>query len=324
MKRALASCLWRADRWMSRQWLKLRAEKSGLLVFLFHSWFDNEREIERELIDPQQRITRAHFRRFIEHFLRHGYRFVSPSDVLDGLEPSRRYGLITFDDGYFNNHRAVPLLQEYRVPAVFYISTDHVQQNKCFWWDVLYREGRRAGRSAEQIRQAGQRFKRMTNPEVEQALRREFGSRALAPLGDLDRPFTPAELRDFARQPFVFLGNHTCEHAVLTNYPPEQARAQIVGAQDALEEMTGVRPGSIAYPNGDYSPAVIALAREAGLRLGISCDPHKNHLPLDANGDEIMRLGRFSLTGTDSIERQCDLCRSDLQLYQRLRRRLHR
>ena len=41
--------------------------------------------------------------------------------------------MLTFDDGYYNNHLALPVLEEFDVPALFFISTNHVKQQKCFW-----------------------------------------------------------------------------------------------------------------------------------------------------------------------------------------------
>src|SRR6185503_14729774 len=82
----------------------------------------------------------SHLRQLIEYYLDSGYRFIGPPDLLRGLDAGGKYAMLTFDDGYYNNVHALPILQEYRVPAVFFISTNHVRQNKCFWWDVLHRE----------------------------------------------------------------------------------------------------------------------------------------------------------------------------------------
>ena len=124
----------------ARAYLGLFRERGGLLAFLFHSLFRDEREIALNQVDPLQRTTVGQFREFVEYYLNHGYRFIGPGDPLDGLEPGGKYALITFDDGYYNNSLALPVLQGYRIPAVFFISTEHVREGKCFWWDVLYRE----------------------------------------------------------------------------------------------------------------------------------------------------------------------------------------
>ena len=133
------------DTAVARVSLALRPERNALLSFLFHSLFRNDREIALNVVDPLERTTVAQFRQLIGYYVRHGYRFISPADLLRGLDADEKYAMITFDDGYFNNTLALPVLEEFGVPAVFFISTDHVRKNKCFWWDVLYRPRRSEG-----------------------------------------------------------------------------------------------------------------------------------------------------------------------------------
>ena len=306
------------DRWLVR----VRPEKPALLTFLFHGLFENPQELERELLDPQQGVTVSHFRQFVQHLLEHSYQFVSPDQIRNGLLPDRKYVMITFDDGYFNNLRALPVMREYQVPAVFFITAGHVAEGRAFWWDVLYRERRKTGAPANRITAEVESLKSLTNDAIERRLAEQFGASALRPSSDLDRPLTPNELRDFARDPLVSIGNHTRYHAILTNYAEDAAREEITSAQEILRQITGATPLSVCYPNGSYSPTVVRLAKEAGLQLGITCDPHKNVIPLDPSTDAAMCLGRFGLIGNDRVARQCEVARADFHLYPRLKRLL--
>ena len=134
------------------------------------------------------------FRQFVRDFTNHGYRFVSPREVLDGLETEARAALITFDDGYYNNLRAVPLLEEFHVPAVFCISTNHVATGKAFWWDALYREALTLGWSSSRTDRVRSVLKLLPTRDAERQLSAEFGEAALRPVSDLDRPMTSKEL----------------------------------------------------------------------------------------------------------------------------------
>ncbi|MDR3632793.1 MAG: polysaccharide deacetylase family protein [Isosphaeraceae bacterium] len=268
----------KTDCLVARAYLSAFRERGGLLAFLFHSLFHDEREIALNQVDPLQRTTVAQFRAFIAYYQKHGYRFVNP-DELDALEPGGKYALVTFDDGYFNNVLALPVLEEYQVPALFFISTDHVRERKSFWWDVLYRERVAQGATPDQVYHEAQALKSLTTEQIEAELVARFGADALKPRGDIDRPFTPDELRAFARHPLVHLGNHTANHAILTNYSAEDAHAQILRAQEALEEMTGARPRTIAFPNGARSGPVVQTCAELGLRVGFTIRPAKNALP---------------------------------------------
>ena len=301
------------DALMARAYLALRRERSALLTFLFHSLFRDEREIAQNLVDPLDRTTVAHFRQLVEYYLENGYRFVSPPDLLRGLDPAGRYAMLTFDDGYHNNVHALPVLKEYRVPAVFFISTNHVRQNKCFWWDVLYRERIAKGARPRQIYREALALKSRRTADIEGQLVERFGPRALTPRGDIDRPFSPAELREFAASPYVHLGNHTADHAILTNYTPDEIRDQVTSAQQSLREMTGVEAVSIAYPNGAHDEQILQACNEAGLKIGFTIRPQKTALPLDPTN--LLHLGRFVPLGQSKMKTQCRTYRSDLQLY---------
>lgn len=301
----------RTDCLVARAYLSVFPERGGLLAFLFHSLFRDEREIALNQVDPLQRTTVAQFRAFIAYYQRHGYRFVTP-DELDDLEPGGKYALITFDDGYYNNTLALPVLEEFRVPAVFFIATDNVRQAKSFWWDVLYRERVARGATPRQVYDEAQSLKSQTTEQIEAELMARFGVEALKPRGDIDRPFTPDELRTFAQHRLVRLGNHTANHAILTNYTVDEARAQIIRAQEALEAMTGTRPRTIAFPNGARSSAVVKACAELGLRVGFTVRPAKNALP---TGPGLVQVDRFSLHDELPVEAQCRACRSDVLIY---------
>jgi len=303
----------KTDAAFARVYLGLRGERNALVPFLFHSLFRNEHEIAQNLVDPLQETTVAQFRQFIEYYLSHGYTFVSPTEIASGLSSDRRYAVITFDDGYYNNFLALPVLEEFNVPAVFYISTNHVQQGKSYWWDALYRELAARGASAREQNEAAIEMKSLKTEAMEATLFERFGVDVLRPRGDIDRPMTPTELRQFASHPLVHIGNHTANHAILTNYPIDQVREQVIGAQQALQDMCGKSPISIAYPNGDYSDEVIQICREAGLTVGFTVRPEK--ASLEAGEMDLMRIGRFCPHAEEHMLTQCRTYRSDVQLY---------
>ena len=316
MKEALKKALDQADKAFSSTYIKMFDEKNSLMSFLFHGIFNNLDELKANAVDPQQSITVDHFRQYIEYFLNAGYTFVSPDDILQGLDPGGKYIFTTFDDGYYSNRLIVPILQEYKVPAVFYISANHVSDFKGFWWDILYRERMKEGKTEAEIRVEQEGLKQYTNDQIEQYLVDCFGLHALQPVSDLDRTFTIEELAEFAKEPYVFIGNHTHNHAILTNYDRQKMYDEIHLAQERIHEMTGIWSNSIAYPNGNFSKDVIDVSKEVGLTLGITTIHKKNYFPLDLTTDEAYTLNRFTLWGNHelSIERQCDLYRSDIHL----------
>ncbi len=325
MRALLRSAVHGLDLALSRGWQGLLGDPPGLRSFMFHALFPSRREVDSGLIDPFQPVTLADFRAFIDHFLEQGYRFVAPADLANGLDPGGRYALISFDDGYANNLAALPLLHEFDVPAVFFISANHVAEGRGYWWDVLYRCRRRQGRTPEEIGREQEALKALTHREIEATLQREFGAAALSPEDELDRPMTEAELAGFARDPHVTVGNHTADHAILTVHDDAEAAAQIRACQDYLAKVIGAAPGVIAYPNGNHDARVVALARREGLGLGFVTEPRRARLPLSADG--AMTIGRYALDGGPGLRDPCRLCQSGPQLVhgsRRLRRWLRR
>ncbi len=303
-----------SDAKLADSYLSIFPATSTLLIFLFHSLYESEEEAARGLMDPQQAVTAEMFHGFVASLHEQGYRFVSPEDIAAGLDPAGRYAMITFDDGYANNRRALATMEEFQAPAVFFIASNHVLTGKPFWWDVLYRELQKRGQPADKPGDACAALKRLRTCDVEEQMIAAFGSAAFQTVSDIDRPFNAAELATFARHPLVHIGNHTADHAILTNYTPGEVREQIGRAQESLEAITGRAPAIFAYPNGNVSRAAMEAANEAGLRLGVTARPGRNTIPSTRSRTRALLLKRYTLWGNRDLAAQCRMARSPVSL----------
>lgn len=319
MPNRLAALLQAADEKTSQLSLKLWRESPALIIYFFHGVCANPRMDSKVSLDPTDLRTIAYLRVFVEYYLQQGYTFVSPDDIVHGLDTRQHSVMATFDDGYANNQLVVPLLHEYKIPAVFFVTTGNVQQEHAFWWDVVYRERAKRGASPESILQEQAALKARHYREIEQHLLELFGNGAMKPWGDADRPLTPAELKSFAQDPWVHIGNHTRDHAILPNYSEEEIQTQVEGCQRDLLQMTGKAPLMIAYPNGNYDSVTIRAAQKIGLRLGVTVQSKKNSLPLAAQTERSMHLSRFYPSQHNPLKK-FELARSDVQWYPRVRR----
>lgn len=307
--------LLKLDQIIAQSGLAFSGSEGVLLSFLFHGLFDDPVDRASETDEPQQGITVGMFECFVEYFHRHFYTFVSPNEVAHGLDSNGKYVLVTFDDGYFSNAKALPVLERHGIPAVLFVSTDHVKQGKAFWWDVVERESVKRRMPQKHVNQVHESLKRLRTPDAEAFVQAEFGPRSLRPLGDCDRPFTLPELQEIAKHPLISLGNHTSNHDVLTNYTAAEIRAQIESAQEMIRSIVGKAPDFIAYPNGEISNEILEAARSAGMRFGLSVNPGRNRLPIEPGSLAAMKLKRFALTGDVAIEPQCRVSRSMFSLY---------
>ena len=70
------------------------------------------------------------------------------------------------------------------------------------------------------------------------------------------------------------IGAHTRSHPILARLDDGQARVEIKGSKDFLENLLGERVGLFAYPNGrqteDYSDDTVNLVRELGFDAAVS------------------------------------------------------
>jgi peptidoglycan/xylan/chitin deacetylase (PgdA/CDA1 family) len=256
---------------------------------------------------------------YIEYFKGAGYTFISPEALLENLDPKRRYAMISFDDGYFNNTRVIPLLEKHQVPVTVFVSVSHVLTGKAYWWEALYRFRKNQRREIGAISAEAGELNRQRTEVSERQLLDEFGPDALTPRSDFERPMSVDELRKFAAHPLISIGNHTFNHNVLTAYTAEEVRSSIRQAQEKLLEMIGEAPVSIAYPNGEVTPEICRVASEEGLKLGFSTIPRKEYLPEVLGNERRMLIGRFCPRANADYHAQYRFFRSDLMLTNRLR-----
>ncbi|NDK55851.1 polysaccharide deacetylase family protein [Pontibacter fetidus] len=319
MKTTLRKAIHQVDVMMAPLILSAVKEQNALNTYLFHALFRDEEELALNCCDPQQQVTVDTFRRFVAYHKSKGYTFVSPVDVLKGLDPDERYVMITFDDGYYNNLRALPILEEFNVPALFFISANHVRKGKAFWWDVAYREGKKAGMSDAAIDLEKEHLLTLTDDAIDSYLTRKYGPACFTPIGETDRPLTPDELNKFAQHPLVHIGNHTCDHAVLPNYNAAGIKEQIAKAQDILEDIVGYRPITIAYPCGEFNDTVLKVCREENIKLGITTQHAKNFSPQLYEPTNLLTLNRFTIWGKEDLISQCDFYRSDFHVLDKMK-----
>ena len=285
-----------------------------LVIYAFHSVLPGLEALGENLIDPYQPITLADIESVIVALKPRGLRFVTGHEITAG-ERRGPMAWLTFDDGYANNLALLPLLRRHGVPATIFVATGHVMSGEAYWWDVLYREGMRRGRAPGDLAREREAMKALAPAQIRARLIAMFGEGALRPVGEIDRPMHPEELARLAREPLIEIGNHTHAHSILTRIDNEAARREIAACSKALARITGRAPASIAYPNGNFSPAVVEAARSAGLEIGVTCLPFRNRIA-GGGAEEVanLALGRFAGLRNGVIGREITLSLAPLGL----------
>ncbi len=291
--------------WATEIHAKVFRERPLVLPWLLHKLYPSRADVVPAHGTVNEGITVAQFDAFLRWHHRRGMAFIGPDDLLQGqLDTGRVHVLITFDDGYRNNLLALDVLAKYRAKATFHISTDHVKEQRAFWWDAVYREMSARNVVHALIMRRIRELKTLRHEEQERQIAAEFGAQALDPVGDQDRPMTADELRVFAQASGVSIGSHTHRHLSLPMYSDEEIAGSLRQAWQDLVTITGRPPVSLAYPYGHWDPRVATLARDAGHRVMHTYDKGRIMDGELRGGFEPM-LPRNNLSGHFDIATQC-------------------
>ncbi|MBL8483669.1 MAG: polysaccharide deacetylase family protein [Rhodocyclaceae bacterium] len=239
--------------------------------------------------EPDARLFEARVR-----MLRDTCNLLSLTEALDRLAEGslpERAAVVTFDDGYADNHDiAMPILHKLGVPATFFIATGFLGGGIMFNDQVV--EAVRGAQEAVldlawlglgKVPVAGLDAKRAAIERILPIVkylpfdaRREAGQRLAREAGvkyPVDLMMTHEQVRAMHRGGME-MGGHTRNHPILAGLDTEAARAEIENGKADVEDVLGRRIDLFAYPNGkpgvDYTVVHAALARAAGYRCALS------------------------------------------------------
>ncbi len=186
----------------------------------------------------------------------HGrFRFLRPEELFAGEGPGV---LLSFDDGFASHVEvALPVLHEHGAPAVFFVTTQHVEDPH----DWL--------------------------PATRRTAAAEPGSEIAHDLYD---GMSLVQLREASADPLVTIGSHTLHHPFLTRLDDGELVRELAASKDYLEEATGSTVDLFAYPTGDYDRRVAEAVRAAGYRAAFAED--SRHVGVGLY--EIPRIGIYS------------------------------
>jgi peptidoglycan/xylan/chitin deacetylase (PgdA/CDA1 family) len=263
-----SGALWYARRELSRQ--------SAIVVLALHRVLDDD--ARRHTASMPGMIVRSGTFEAMTKYVARYYETADPLADKPGHGNHRLRFAFTFDDGWLDNARiALPVAQRQGIPLTIFVCTRMLNSVAPFWPE----------RVAARMREADART---TNPEIESVIERlkkaapaerERAARNVRAHLPHDRTLSLRNIEQM-RNAGVRFGSHTRTHAILTDLAPESARTELAGSKADLEEALRISCGSLSYPNGNTSPQVLELVREAGFERAFStercawtadCDP---------------------------------------------------
>jgi tetratricopeptide (TPR) repeat protein len=205
--------------------------------------------------------------------------------------------MITFDDGYRDNYDlAFPILKTLHVPAVFFLTTDMLDNRRLAWWDIIAYMFKQSAKSRiihedKTFDLEADRVGSITYfQEMMKTLPASRTSHLLMELSEiLEVDYPPHELQDqelltwnHAREMMqngMEIGSHTHTHRVLTTLDQSEIREEMYLSRIILERELGEPVVSISFPVGEpqlVSMETETLTRECGYSIGFTTNSGVN------------------------------------------------
>jgi peptidoglycan/xylan/chitin deacetylase (PgdA/CDA1 family) len=261
---------------------RLLGGRPALKILLFHGLYDDALGPCPPGIDKSLTCGLSTLERCLEETRKQGFSFIHANEMPKTLKSRKRLALLTFDDGYANNRLMLPILNRLQVPALLFVTTDAMLRRRLYWWDVLAREAMQRGISTDQLSRMRLHIKSLKPADIERQIETVFGEGCYQPRGDHDRPMTPEELKKFASDSLIVIGNHTHRHALLSQLNSDEIEDELHVCQNHLREITGINPQTLAYPNGRWNTKVANIAGKMGIQYAFTTERLISPLPVHA------------------------------------------
>lgn len=261
------------------------------------------------------------------HLARH-YRVITPRElvrILDAGKPvPRNAAMVTFDDGYRDNHAiALPILRRHGLAATMFVTTGYLDTPDLYWFDELAYcikttpEARlqlgpdaaldlAGGRAQRQLAcEQALRYLKVMNNELRQATVKRWIQALRVGLPKqrdaMHGSMSWAQVKNLADNGME-IGSHSVTHPVLPSVPDDaQLRRELFDSKQDIEARTGQPVVSIAYPVGgprSYDERVIRMVRDCGYRLAFTYTAGENH-PASWNPFRLCRMAVERYTTRD-------------------------
>ncbi|MCR8559976.1 polysaccharide deacetylase family protein [Mucilaginibacter sp. BJC16-A38] len=239
-------------------------------------------------------ITKKTFESHLK-FYKERFNVVSLDDYYQQKFSDDKFNIcLTFDDGFANNHKYVlPLLEQYQVPATFFVTAIQAAGYDILWNDFLgiiskYGPAKIIFKGESYLKNRHNKYvSTISGVKLAEKLRlygfdekvemmKEFSP--LCPIKDYKndedhwRQMTTAQIKELSSSPFAIIGAHGYYHNDLAKIGINDAAEELILAKQYLENITEKSVNSIAFPYGSYNDPVIAAAKNAGYKQLLSTD----------------------------------------------------
>lgn len=262
-------------------------DRPGLRICMYHGVVPapvrriNARFISTEQLDAQLAYLRQHFQ------------VISLDQAFAGEYDHGRLAVaVTFDDGYRNNLlHALPVLQKHGIPTTVFATTPRAAGQDILWPDLLDVATAIYGqpvtidghvfhknRKAEYVDAQGQRLKsycKTRGPIFREAMKVAWAGvsfRNDPRWADYWQLLDADELRELASADGITIGGHGTLHHNLDVMPIDEALQDVQMGLQWITSAIGKPVTAFAFPDGAYSPALVAGIANLGITRFLSTE----------------------------------------------------
>ena len=215
-------------------------------------------------------VTPRHFKEQMR-FIKDNYPVLSFEE--DWTQVSAHSIVITFDDGYADNfYNALPILKEYEIPAIFFVSTENIDTELPFWWDILSDIFDR-NKEKDKILLGERTFlpNELMNARawlinMDYHKRKEILMRNYK--GGLEdfRVMNVGELRQIVESDCFSIGAHSVTHSSLKYESSDLQSWEIRESQNVLQNILQRDVKCFSFPFGDYTEGCVEKLLQMGFK----------------------------------------------------------
>ncbi|WP_170480121.1 polysaccharide deacetylase family protein [Ruegeria arenilitoris] len=292
--------------------------KNPTLILCYHTLGP-----DNEIMDAWTVARASQFRQHIR-FLRQHFKIVGLDQALNPeYKEDKPRAVLTFDDGDIGLFtHLLPIIEAKGLPVTLYVATEQIETGKAYWFDRIMNALQAPGETEVTIEFSGRRSwtvgpetgperwaiisdiletLKQVSPERREELTQSILEQVKTQRTDFTKlePLSRAQLEELAINPNVVIGCHSHCHNLLDQIPLDQAEESIRKSRSLLQSWTGQSIEHFAYPNGNHSPALHQIVRQAGFTsatiLGQTlCQPSQ---------DNVFALPRVLVGRYDSLKR---------------------
>ena len=199
---------------------------------------------------------------------------------------------VSFDDGFENNYKlAAPVLNKFRIPTIFYVTTNLLKNNQMTWIDqieILLENNnfiKNKFLSKKKIildtktskinflkflrKKVKSNYKKYNTEKIVREIYKQANKKVInSSNNQLDKKMSFSQLKKLSKNPLFSIGGHCHNHVSMTSLNKKKLSYEIDTCLKILQNELKFKIDNFSYPEGsriDYNKSVINALKKRGI-----------------------------------------------------------